>query len=112
MTKSFAASSFKLTQSHSSQSEPRDKAMKYLAKSNVDFREQSRKEDARLISLAFDAPNQSKIAEKGARALGVSPRQIIYWMQCENDMPSWAVKAVKAYIRRVENLADQIEGRE
>lgn len=82
------------------------------AKSNNDFRKASRREDARKLRAAFDGPTQSAMANKGSRALGVSPRQIIYWMQCEHDMPSWAVKAVDHYLRRVERLARRIEGSE
>ncbi len=85
--------------------------MHNLAKSNVDFREKSRRDDANLIRMAFDGPTQDAIAQKGSRALGVSPRQIINWMQCQHDMPSWAVKAVRHYVRGVERLADRIEGK-
>lgn len=84
--------------------------VKYLAKSNVDFRAASRREDSNKLRAAFDGPTQSAIAEKASRAMGVSPRQIINWMQCENDMPSWAVKAVEHYLRRVERVARKIEG--
>ena len=45
-------------------------------------------------------------------SLGHGSRQIIYWMKCENDMPSWAVKAVEHYLRRVEAIAHRIEGRQ
>lgn len=86
------------------------RTVKYLTKSNVDFRDASRREDAQLIFAAFDGRTQSEIAQKGSRALGVSERQIINWMQLENDMPSWAVKAVKWYIRTVEGTASRIEG--
>lgn len=81
-------------------------------KTDVDFRDHSRREDSRKLRLAFDGPTQAAMAEKGSRALGVSPRQIIYWMQCEHDMPSWAVKAVEHYLRRVESVASRIEGRQ
>lgn len=97
---------------HSSQSQNWSERVKHLAKSNVDFREHSRREDARLIQTAFDGPTQSAIAERGSRALGVSPRQIINWMKCEHDMPSWAVKAVKHYIRAIETAANKIEGQQ
>ncbi|MEL6646644.1 MAG: hypothetical protein AAFQ05_02875 [Pseudomonadota bacterium] len=86
--------------------------MHNLAKSNTDFRQHSRREDAALLRRAFGGRTQSEMANKGARALGVSPRQIIYWMQCENDMPSWAVKAVSFYLRGVDGVAKRIEGRD
>ncbi len=86
--------------------------MQYLAKTNADFREASRKEDSRLVRMAFDGPTQDAIAKKGSRALGVSPRQIINWMKCEHDMPSWAVKAVQNYLIRLEAAAKRIEGRD
>ena len=94
----------------SSQGNNRGEAMKYLAKSNHDFREASRKADAMLIRRAFDGPTQDAMAQRGSRALGVSPRQIINWMQCQHDMPSWAVKAVKHYLSSVERSASRIEG--
>lgn len=86
--------------------------MKNPAKTNVDFREASRREDARLIERAFNGPSQQAIAEKASRALSVSPRQVIYWLQCQHDMPSWAVKAAMHYVNGVERLARRIEGSE
>ncbi len=82
------------------------------AKKNVDFREASRREDARLIERAFPGHTQQEVADEASRRLGMSPRQIINWMQLQHDMPSWAVKAVKAYIGRVERVARRIEGAE
>lgn len=81
-------------------------------KRNVDFRDASRREDAAKLRAAFDGRTQSEMANKGARALGVSPRQIINWMQMEHDMPSWAVKAVSLYLDRIEAAARKIEGHE
>ena len=83
-----------------------------LAKTNADFRMNSRRDDARLIQAAFNGRTQKEMSEKASRAIGVSPRQIIYWMQCDNDMPSWAVKAVQFYLSRVESVARRIEGSE
>lgn len=88
------------------------KPMKFLAKSNGDFRLASRREDANLLRQAFDGRTQREMAMKGSRALGVSERQFIYWLQMENDMPSWAVKAARAYLARVDRVAERIEGRE
>lgn len=107
-----AAASMYSSQVHSSQGEHRDKSMQFLAKSNTDFRQKSRREDSELLYRAFPARTQKEISEKASRAIGVSPRQIIYWMQCENDMPSWAVKAVKHYVRVIESTALKIERRE
>lgn len=101
-----------LTQVSSSHRTHRSKAVQHLSKSNEDFRQASRKQDAHNLMRAFDGPTQAAIAERGSRALGVSPRQIIYWMQCQNDMPSWAVKAVDHYLGRVERIARKIEGQE
>ena len=94
-----------------SQEEHRSKSLKYLAKSNADFREMSRREDANLVRTAFNGPTQDSIAQKGSRAIGVSPRQIINWMKMEHDMPSWAVKAVKNYLRAIDATAQRIEGK-
>jgi len=86
--------------------------MKFLAKSDEAFRLASRKEDAALLRRAFQGPTQAAMADRGHEIIGASPRQIIYWMQCKNDMPSWAVKAVKIYLDRVESVASKIEGQE
>ena len=79
------------------------KPRKYLAKSNVDFRQASRREDSRKLQIAFEGPSQAAVSERASRA--------VYWLKCENDMPSWAVKAVEHYLSRVERLAERIEGR-
>lgn len=86
--------------------------MKNYAKSNVPFRDASRREDAELLRRAFGARTQQAIADKAARALGVSPRQVIYWLHLENDMPSWAVKAATRWVEAVERAAKKIEGSE
>lgn len=96
---------------HSSQVKHRGKSVQYLAKSNVDFRTRSRREDADLIRKAFDGRTQKEIAEKASRATGVSPRQIINYLQHEHDMPSWLVKAVSHYVHGVDRMARRIEGR-
>ena len=88
------------------------KALQFLAKSNGDFREASRREDSNLLRRAFDGRTQAEMAQKGSRALGVSERQFIYWLQMQNDMPSWAVKAARAYLKRVDRVAIRIEGRQ
>ena len=103
---------FKAVQVSDPQLETRTKLMNNLAKSNVSFRDASRREDATHLRAAFDGPTQQAIAERGSRALGVSPRQIINWMHMEHDMPSWAVKAVKVYLGAVEKTAQRIEGSE
>lgn len=86
--------------------------MKHLAKSNGAFREESRREDAGLLRRAFWGRTQQAIADNAARALGVSPRQVIYWLHLENDMPSWAVKAATRWVEAVERAAQKIEGSE
>lgn len=86
--------------------------MQFPAKKNPDFRQASRREDANKLRAAFFARTQSEISQKGSRALGVSPRQIVYWLQEEHDMPSWAVKATEMYLNKVEAAARRIEGRE
>ena len=80
------------------------------AKSNVDFREASRREDAIKLERAFPGHCQQAIAEKASRALGVSPRMVVYWLKLENDMPSWVPKAVELYINKVDRIARRIEG--
>ena len=86
--------------------------MQFLAKSNGDFRKASRREDSILLRRAFDGRTQREMAMKGSRALGISERQFVNWLQMENDMPSWAVKAAKAYLARVDRVAERIEGRQ
>ena len=104
---SFAASS-PVSVSHRKRNGDR---MQFLAKSNGDFREASRREDSNLLRRAFDGRTQAEMAQRGSRALGVSERQFIYWLQMQNDMPSWAVKAARAYLARVDRVASRIEGR-
>lgn len=86
--------------------------LKYLAKSNPDFRRAAREMDRDAIWLAFGASTQSETAAKAARAMDVSERTIINWMQCQNDMPSWALRIVKAYLAALERAAQRIEGRD
>lgn len=81
-----------------------------LAKSNVEMRMESRREDADLIRKAFWAPSQAQIARNARKVLGVSKRQVEYWLNMENDMPSWVVKAAKKHVSRVERIARRIEG--
>lgn len=81
------------------------------AKSNADFREASRREDAQRLERAFPGRSQQEIALKASRALGMSPRQIIYYLHLEHDMPSWLVKAIEHYLGGVDRVARRIEGR-
>jgi hypothetical protein len=80
-------------------------------KRNVDFRHVSRRDDAALLWSAFPGHSQQSVADKASRALGVTDRQIINWLQLNNDMPSWAVKAARLYLRGVNSLAEKIEGK-
>lgn len=88
--------------------------MKYLSnspfKTNLNFRDSSRRDDANLVRAAFHGRSQQDIADKASRALGVTDRQIINWITLKHDMPSWAVKATKHYVRSVERIANRIEG--
>lgn len=86
-------------------------AVENPAKSNIDFREASRREDARRLERAFPGRSQQEIALKASRTLGMSPRQIVYWLQLEHDMPSWAVKAIEFYLGGVDRVARRIEGK-
>lgn len=81
-------------------------------KHNVDFRDSSRRDDANLLWAAFPGHSQQAVAEKASRALGVTDRQVVNWLRLENDMPSWAVKAARMYVRGVEYVARKIEGQE
>lgn len=89
----------------------RDNALQNLAKSDLEFREASRREDARLIEEAFKDHSRSAIAKRAAARLKVSKRQIEYWLECENDMPSWVPKAVKAIMAGADAAGRHIEGR-
>ena len=80
------------------------------AKTNGDFRDASRRQDRDNLWRAFGGSTQKETAECISRALGISPRQAVYWLQMEHDMPSWAVKAVQFYLGKVSNLARRIEG--
>lgn len=45
----------------------------------------SRKAFASMLWRAFPSPSENELAEKAARALDVSPRQVKNWLRCENS---------------------------
>lgn len=74
------------------------------AKTDVQFRDASRNQDAELLRLAFPGRSQSEISRLASRDLGISQRQIVNYLQGEHDMPSWLVKALRKRLRTPEQI--------
>lgn len=77
--------------------------VKYLAKSVPglprradDHKSASRRWFAALLWRAFPSPSEGDLADKAARVLDVSPRQVRNWLRCENDAGVSYVTAVMA----------------
>lgn len=49
-----------------------------------------------LLWRAFPSPSERELADKAARVLDVSPRQVQNWLRCENDAGLSYVTAVMA----------------
>lgn len=49
-----------------------------------------------LLWRAFPAPSEAALAEKAARVLDVSPRQVQNWLRCEHSAAWHYVAAVMA----------------
>lgn len=74
------------------------------AKTDVEFRDNSRKQDAALLELVFPGRSQSEISRLASRDLGISQRQIVNYLQGEHDMPSWLVKALRKRLNDPEKI--------
>lgn len=81
-----------------------------VTKGDVVFREASRREDADLLRQVFPGPSQEAIAQAAARYGFCSRSQSINYLRLENDMPSWAVKALQRYLGALDRAARRIEG--
>ena len=68
--------------------------MKNLAGNGGDLVMASRRTFASLLWRAFPSPSEQVLAEKAARALDVSPRQVKNWLRCENSAAAHYVFAV------------------
>lgn len=62
-----------------------DKPVKILATSKGDTVSSSRKAFANLLWRAFPSPSEHDLANKAARVLDVSPRQVKNWLRCDNS---------------------------
>ncbi len=65
---------------------------------------------ANLLWRAFPAPSEHELAEKAARALDVSPRQVKNWLRCEHS-PAWKYVSAVLLISGAEIVFGRIEGR-
>lgn len=81
--------------------------LKNLADSEGAMR--SRKKFAALLWKAFPSPSENDLADKAARVLDVSPRQVCNWLRCHNDASLRYVFAVLA-IAGGEIVFRKIEG--
>ena len=59
--------------------------MKNYANSSGDNISSSRKAFANMLWRAFPSPSEHELANKAARVLDVSPRQVTNWLRCENS---------------------------
>lgn len=69
-------------------------AMKNLAQNAPDHTRASRRWFASMLWRAFPARSERELADKAARVLDVSPRQVINWLRYENDASLRYVTAV------------------
>ena len=59
--------------------------MKNLAETSGDNISSARRAFAALLWRAFPSPSEHDLANKAARVLDVSPRQVTNWLRCENS---------------------------
>lgn len=59
--------------------------MKDFANSTNDNVSSSRKAFANMLWRAFPSPSEHELANKAARVLDVSPRQVTNWLRCDNS---------------------------
>ena len=76
---------------------------------NGQHKNMSRKWFAALLWRAFPAASNTEVARLGAPVLGVSERQIINWLNCENDAALSYVTAVMV-LAGVECALDGVRG--
>lgn len=84
-------------------------AVKNPAGNFDDHARASRRWFAALLWRAFPAPSENELAQRAARALDVSPRQVKNWLRCEHDASLRYVLAVMA-IAGAEVVFSRIEG--
>jgi hypothetical protein len=61
-----------------------------------DHKSASRRWFRALLWRAFPSPSEGDLADKAARVLDVSPRQVTNWLRCEHDAGLSYVTAVMA----------------
>lgn len=81
---------------------------KNLAK-RTGCKKSARKLFADLLWAAFPSSSESELSRIAARALGVAPRTVTNWLQCQNDAPSTVVFAV-LLIAGAEVVFQRMEG--
>lgn len=83
------------------------------AKADPEFRMYSRRADADVIRRAFPGHRSSyDLSKEAAPKLGVDERTVRNWLAAQHDMPTWALRALHAYIEATDRLARKIEGRD
>lgn len=68
--------------------------MKNLAENSSDHISASRRAFVAMLWRAFPSPSEHELAQKAARVLDVSPRQVQNWLRCENSAAWHHVSAV------------------
>jgi hypothetical protein len=84
--------------------------MKNPAEKGIDHIAASRRAFAALLWRAFPSPSEHDLAEKAARVLDVSPRQVKNWLRCEHSAAVHHFLAVAA-VAGAEVVFRGIEGR-
>lgn len=84
------------TRSSLGREEHRGERMKNLAGIGECQISASRKAFAAMLWRAFPSPSENELAQKAARALDVSPRQVKNWLRYENSAAVHYVFAVAA----------------
>ena len=84
--------------------------VKISAQNEFDQISASRRAFAGLLWRAFPSPSERELAQKAARVLDVSPRQVSNWLRCEHSAAWHYVAAVMA-IAGAEIVFSKVEGR-
>ena len=71
----------------------------------------ARRAFAALLWRAFPSPSENEVANKAARVLDVTPRQVRNWLRCENSAAFHYVAAVMA-VAGAEIVFQKVEARQ
>lgn len=84
--------------------------LKNFAESGLDHKLSARRTFAALLWKAFPGPSENDVAEKAARVLDVTPRQVRNWLRCENSA-AWHYVSAVMLIAGAEIVFQKVEAR-